>query len=145
MTLEVATQLLGLVLLLLPLLAIRLNLAGNVERRSSLLPSAGGAKRWRLEIYSTSDDAVRALADPAEVPFPVNAVRSSKSDPSGISADRRWTIPRIELDVEVSEPFAADALNGLLGTDHEVRLVTGNEAVIDARSTRIRIRALRFT
>lgn len=145
MTLDVATQLLGLVLLVVPLLAIHWNLAGSVKRRSSLVPSTGGAKRWRLEIYSTSDDASRALADPAEVPFPVKRVRSPITDSSGVSHDQEWTLPRIELDVEVSEPFADDALNGLLGTDHEVRLVTGNEAVIDARSTRIRIRAFRFT
>jgi hypothetical protein len=143
-TREIATRLIGLVVLVVPLVAIRWNLAGTVRRRSSLLAPDRAAKRWRLEIYSLADDVTRALADPAEVPFPVKRVRSAKAVQSTTRLDEAWTLPRVELDVEVSEPFADHSLNGLLGTGYEIRFVTGNEAVVDAGTTRLRIQAFRF-
>lgn len=144
MTREVATQLLGLIVLIIPLLAIQWNLAGTVKRRSPLLTPDSVARRWRLEIYSTAADAPKALADPADMPFPVKRVRSSKAFQTSFDAEDAWKSPRLELDVEVAEPFADDVLNGLLGTGYEVRFVSGDEAVVDARSRRLRIRALRF-
>lgn len=138
-----ATQLLGLVVLVIPLLAIQWNLAGNPEKRRFLAPR-GTNPRWRLEVYSNHDDAITALVDPADVPYPVKRVRSAKAAQASFDPEKAWTLPRLELDVEVTDPFTNDALAGLLGVDHRVRFVTGNEAVVDARRKRLRIRAFRF-
>lgn len=141
---DVSTQLVGLLILIVPVLAIRWNLAGIPTRRSRILMPKSGDSRWRLEIYSIDDDLAVALADPADVPFPVKRVRSAKADVASVDPELAWTLPRVELDVEVVDPYAESALNGLLGTDHRVRFITGNEAVVDHRSTRLRIRAFRF-
>lgn len=141
---DVSTQLVGLAILIVPFLAIQWNLAGAAKRRPAILAPRSGGARWRLEIYSTDDDVSAALADPADIPFPVKRVRSAKAAQAAFAPEEAWTLPRVELDVEVSDPFADDSLNGLLGGDHEVRFVTGNEAVVDRRLKRLRIRAFRF-
>ncbi len=141
---DISTQLVGLLILVIPLLAIQWNLAGVAKRRPTILAPGTADSRWRLEIYSNQDDVLTALADPADVPFPVKRVRSAKAAQASFSPEKAWTLPRVELDVEVSDPFADDSLSGLLGVDHRVRFVTGNEAVIDARLRRLRIRAFRF-
>lgn len=141
---DVSTQLVGLLILIVPLLAIRWNLAGAPTSRSKLLNPRSGEARWRLEIYSVGDEYASALADPSEVPFPVKRVRSAKADQAAATPELAWTLPRIELDVEVADPFAEHSLNGLLGIDHRVRFITGNEAVVDHRRSRLRIRAFRF-
>ncbi len=141
---QVLVELLGLGLLVMPVMAIKWNLAGQVRRRSSLLAPENHRLRWRLEIYSNDEDVVSVLVDPADVPFPVKRVRSIKAERANLEPDAAWTLPRIELDVEVSDPLTDDSLTGLLGTDHRVRFVTGNEAVVDTHSQRLRIRAFRF-
>lgn len=141
---DVSTQLVGLVILVLPLLAIQWNLAGRTKRKPTRLSPATADSRWRLEIYSNDDDVLSALADPADVPYPVKRVRSAKAAQASFNPEKAWTLPRVELDVEVSDPFTDDSLNGLLGVDHRVRFVTGNEAVVDARLKRLRIKAFRF-
>lgn len=137
-------ELLGVVFLAFPIIAIKWNLAGRARAGSSLLAPESKRLRWRLEIYSTDDDALAALVDPADVPFPVKRVRSSKALQAADDPENAWTLPRIELDVEVIDPLADEALAGLFGSDHRVRFVTGNEAVLDARSRRLRVRAFRF-
>ncbi len=139
----IATQLIGLAVLILPLLAIQWNLAGP-ERRARFLAPASSGSRWRLELYSNQDDVLTALVDPADIPFPVKRVRSAKTARASFNPEKAWTLPRIELDVEVDDPFATDVLSGLLGTEHRLRFVTGNEAVVDASRARLRIRAFPY-
>ncbi len=141
---QAALELLGVLFLAFPMVAIKWNLAGRQRPGSSLFAPESNRLRWRLEIYSTDDDALAALVDPADVPFPVKRVRSSKAIQADEDPENAWTLPRIELDVEVLDPLADESLAGLFGTDHRVRFVTGNEAVLDARSRRLRVRAFRF-
>lgn len=141
---EISTQVLGLAFLIVPLVAIRWNLAGVQRPRSNILaPEAAGA-RWRLEIYSVGDNVLSALTDPADMPFPVKRVRSAKAAQAASSPDAAWTLPRVELDVEVDDPFADDSIAGLLRVEHRVLFVTGNEAVVDTDAERLRIRRIRF-
>lgn len=143
---DVLLKLLGVAVLALPVMAVRWNLGGMGRRRSTLLaPESAKQQRWRVEIYSTDDSAEAALVDPAQVPFPVKRVRSAKGDRALHQPETAWALPRVELDVEVDDPLADETLAGLFGEDHRVRFVTGNEAVIDTRSLRLRVRALRFT
>lgn len=144
MTLEVTNQLVGVLVLVVPLVAIHLNLAGTAKRRSSLLTPDRASTRWRLEIYSMAADASSVLVDPVEIPFPVKRVRSDRAAGDAPPAEP-WTQPRFELDVDVSQPFADDALESLFGSGHRVRFVSGSDAVIDVSSIRLRIRALRVT
>ncbi len=141
---EASTQLVGLLFLVMPLIAIQWNLAGAANRRPNLLAPGTTGSRWRLEIYSNDGDVVSSLVDPADVPFPVKRVRSAKGEQARFAPETSWALPRVELDVEVSDPFADDSLSGLLGSEHQVRFVTGNEAVIDTRLMRLRIKAFRF-
>lgn len=141
---QILNEFLGILILVVPLVAIRWNLAGENRRRSSLMAPENLGTRWRLEIYSTSDDAPEALVDPADVPFPVKRVRSVKvQQAAGVALDDRWTLPRVELDVDVADPLSGEALAGLFGQDHRVRFVSGDEAVIDTPIARIRVRAQR--
>jgi hypothetical protein len=56
-----------------------------------------------------------------------------------------WALPQVELEVVVDDPFTDDVLSGLFGVEHQVRFVTGNEAVLDTRGDkRVRVRALPF-
>jgi hypothetical protein len=138
-------QILGVLVLVAPVVAIKWNLAGQHRRSSSLLAPENTRMRWRLEIYSTDDDALSALVDPADVPFPVKRVRSAKAEQAALTPEAAWTLPRVELDVEVGDPLAPESLAGLFGADHRVRFVTGNEAVLETRSHRVRVRAVRFS
>jgi hypothetical protein len=139
-----STQLIGLLVMVLPLVAIQWNLAGDGRRRSKLLTPQNPRSRWRLEIYSNADDISSAMVELADVPFPVKRVRSLKAAQAQQEPEEAWALPRIELDVDVADPFADEALAGLLGAGHRLRFVTGNEAVIDTRPGRLRIRALRL-
>ncbi|MEM7337566.1 MAG: hypothetical protein AAF467_02895 [Actinomycetota bacterium] len=145
---QLGTQLLGLFFIVMPLVAIRWNLAGKAKRRKdrpNLLAPEGGGNRWRLEVYSNADDVKPAFVRPADVPFPVKTVESAKAAQARFAPDKAWTLPRMELDVEVADPFTTEVFAGLLGHEHNVRLVTGNEAVVDASSLRLRIRRFRFS
>jgi hypothetical protein len=139
------TQLIGVILLVLPLVAIQWNLAGTSRRRRNLLTPLNPRSRWRLEIYANEDglDVEAALADPADVPFPVRRVRSAKAERARSSPGEAWTLPRLELDVDVDDPLADESLSGLLSAGYTLRFVTGNEAVVDTGPGRLRIRALR--
>lgn len=143
----VLLELLALAVVLLPLVAIKWNLSGGprARRQSRVLAPENPRLRWRLEIYSTDADVLSALVDPADVPFPVKRVRTAKADRAEREPETAWALPRVELDVEVNDPLADETLAGLFGQDHRVRFVTGNEAVIDTRSRRLRVRALRFS
>lgn len=141
---DLSTQIIGLVFLVLPLLAIQWNLAGANARRSSLLAPEKRSSRWRLEIYSNREQVLALLANPNDIPFPVKRVRSAKAAQASFAPETAWALPRVELDVDVADPFAAETLGGLLGGEHRVRFVTGNEAVIDTQQTRLRIKAFRF-
>jgi hypothetical protein len=128
------------VLLAAPLAAIRWDLAGRPWSRWLLdPPDRNSHLRWRLEISSVSNGAEAALAHPADVPFP--AERLELPDPG--HHDLAWTRPRVVLEVEVIDPFAPDVLWGLLGGEHRVRFITGDELVVDRHSIRLRIRASR--
>ena len=141
---EISTQVLGLVFLIVPLVAIRWNLAGVRLKGSAILaPEVAGA-RWRLEIYSVGNDAASALTDPADMPFPVKRVRSSRAEQAKFSSDAAWMLPQVELDVEVADPFDDDSIAGLLGVEHRVLFVTGNEAVVHTDSEQLRILRFRF-
>lgn len=141
-------QLTGLVVLVLPLVAVQWNLAGNTRRADSgrrWLLSPREQQRWRLELYSNQDGAESTLVDQADMPFPVKQVRSAKGELGRQAPQNAWALPRVELEVTVDDPFTDDVLSGLFGVEHHVRFVSGNEAVIDARDDqRVRVRALPF-
>lgn len=141
---EALIQFLGVVLLLVPLAAVRWHLAGRLRRAPTLLAPVDMGSRWRLEIYSVQDDVDAVLADPVDVPFPVKRVRSIKVEQPSVRPELVWTLPRVELDVEIDDPFTDAALSGLLGVGYRVRFVTGNEAVIDTRLRRLRLRRVPF-
>lgn len=137
-------QLAGLAVLIVPLLAIQWNLAGQPGRRARLAPRRE-QQRWRLELYANSPGAERAVVDRSDVPFPVKQVRSARGELARSDPSRAWALPQLELEVVVDDPFTEDVLSGLFGVEHQVRFVTGNEAVIDARGgRRVRVRALPF-
>lgn len=141
---DVAIQLLALAVLVLPLVAVQWNLAGNKRRRRRVVvpPSQ---RRWRLEIYSNHEEAERALVDRADIPFPVKQVQSAKGELAKTARNRAWALPRLELEVDVDDPFTDGALSGLFGVDHHVRFVSGDEAVLDAGDgIRVRVRAIPF-
>ncbi|MEM7322371.1 MAG: hypothetical protein AAF531_04730 [Actinomycetota bacterium] len=140
-------QLTGLIVVVLPLVAVQWNLAGNRRRSGArswpLAPK--DQQRWRLEIYSNHDEADQSLVDRADIPFPVKQVRSAKGELGRQSGRNAWALPRVELEVTVDDPFTDEVLSGLFGVEHHVRFVAGNEAVIDASNDRrIRVRALPF-
>lgn len=140
-------QLTGLIVLVLPLVAVQWNLAGNTKRGPGRNWPLGprDQQRWRLEIYSNNDGADQSLVDRADIPFPVKQVRSAKGELGQQAGRNAWALPRVELEVSVDDPFTDDVLSGLFGVEHHVRFVSGNEAVIDARNDRrIRVRALPF-
>ncbi len=141
---DALTQVLGLALLVVPLAAIRWNLAGVARKRPTLLAPETTQSRWRLEIYSSQEDVEVALSDPVDVPFPVKRVRSIKAAQAAISPQMAWTMPRVELDIEIDDPFSDASIAGLVGVEHRVRFVTGNEVVIDVENRRLRIRRIRF-
>jgi len=140
-----AIQMIGLLVLVLPLAAVQWNMTGNSSRRPRRLLWPREQQRWRLEIYSNQDDVEAAIVDRVDIPFPVKQVRSAKGDLARQPSSNAWALPRVELEVDVEDPFTDDVLSGLFGVEHHVRFVTGNEAVLDARGRRrIRIRALPF-
>ena len=142
---DFVVQMAGVVVLLLPLIAIQWNLAGNRNRgqRRMVLPKE--QQRWRLELYSNDDSAQHAIVDRADIPFPVKHVRSAKGELAQQVNVNAWALPRVELEVNVDDPFTDDVLSGLFGVEHRVRFVTGNEAMIDARGDRrVRLRAVPF-
>ncbi len=142
---DVLVQILGLAFLVLPLVAVQWNLAGNKRRRPSRFFAPKGSQRWRLEIYSNQDQVERALVDRSDIPFPVKEVKSARGRLAQTPGSNAWALPRLELEVDVDDPFADEVLAGLFGVEHEVRYITGNEAVLDAAGdTRLRIRALAF-
>ncbi|MCP3988972.1 MAG: hypothetical protein GY724_07850 [Actinomycetia bacterium] len=141
---DVLRQLLGISLLLAPLVAIRWNLASVARKRPTVLAPQVTRSRWRLEIYSSQEDVEGSLSDPVDVPFPVKRVRSGKAAQAAISPEVAWTLPRVELDVEIDDPFSDTSIAGLVGAEHRVRFVTGNEAVVDVDNHRLRIRRIRF-
>ena len=141
---ETLVQLIGLLFLLLPLAAVQWNLAGRRRERTPLL-SPKKQKRWRLEIYSNRDDAETALVDRADIPFPIKQVRSARGELAQSAGANAWSLPRLELELDVDDPFTDEVMSGLFGSDHLVRFVSGNEAVVDAGvRSRLRIRALPF-
>lgn len=138
-------QLAGLLVLVLPLIAVQWNLAGNRRRKKRRLLGPKEQQRWRLEIYSNEDGAEDVIVDRADIPFPVKHVRSAKGELAQQENANTWALPRVELEVNVDDPFTDDVLSGLFGVEHHVRFVTGNEAMIDARGQqRVRIRAVPF-
>lgn len=141
---EPALQILGLLFLVVPLVAVQWNLAGRRGRGRTTLPFTSRAQtRWRLEIYSNFDDVGDALADRADMPFPVKQVRSARGQLAQRVGSDAWSLPRIELEVDVEDPFAPEVLTGLFGSDHRIRFVSGNEAMVDAgHPSRLRVRVL---
>jgi len=140
---ETLQQLLSLVFLVLPLAAIQWNLAGR-RRRSSLFQPAK-QPRWRLEIYSSADNVHDALVDRADIPFPVKQVRSARGELAQTTGVNAWSLPRLELEIDVEDPYTDDVVRGLFGPEHHVRFVSGNEAMIDVRGpARLRIKALPY-
>ena len=131
---------LALLMLLLPLAAIQWNLAGR--RSASRIVAPKEHLRWRLELYSNSADAEHRLADGADMPFPVKRVRSARGQLARSSPAASWSLPRVELEIAVDEPFADDVLDGLFGGRQRLRFVTGNEAILDTEDCRLRLRAL---
>lgn len=107
-------------------------------------PRTSMKPRWRLEIYSMEDHAVEALRIAESSSLAVSIVGSGNDDHSAVPSDLRWTEPRLELDVDVMDPFTDESLTSLLGPDHRLLFVTGHEAVVDKGSTRLRIRRFRF-
>lgn len=139
---EPVLQILGLLFLVVPLLAVQWNMAGRRKSRSRLFRPRTRS-RWRLEIYSNSDNVARALADRADIPFPVKQVRSARGQLAQRIGGGAWSLPRLEFEIDVEDPFAPEVLTGLLGPDHQVRFVSGNEALVDARgASRLRLRVL---
>lgn len=142
---EPALQILGLLFLVVPLVAVQWNLAGRHRSRSGLPFEPRPRSRWRLEIYSNFDDVAHALSDRADMPFPVKQVRSARGQLAQRVGSEGWSLPRIELELDVADPFAPEVLTGLLGPDHRVRFVSGNEAMVDAGGpSRLRLRVLPF-
>ena len=142
---DTLVQIAGLLVLVLPLIAVQWNLAGNRRRKQPRLVSPKEQQRWRLEIYSNHDGAEKAIVDRADIPFPVKHVRSAKGELAQHDHANTWALPRVELEVNVDDPFTDDVLSGLFGVEHNVRFVTGNEATIDARGQqRVRVRAVPF-
>ena len=140
---ETLTQLLGLLFLVLPLAAIQWNLGRS--RRRGAGPNPGGQRRWRLEIYSSHAIVDNVLVDAADIPFAVKRVQSARGELAQTAGANAWTLPRLELEIDVEDPFAAEIVSGLFGSDHYVRFVSGNEAVIDLPDNpRLRLRALPF-
>lgn len=136
-------QLLGLVFLVLPLVAIQWNLTGR-RRRVPLLSPRQQA-RWRLEIYSNSDGVDEALVDRADIPFPVKQVRSARGELAQTAGTNAWSLPRLELEIDVDDPYTDEVVTGLFGPEHQVRFVSGHEAMIDVPGpVRLRIRALPY-
>lgn len=139
-------QVTGLLVLVAPLVVIQWDL-DNTGGGSGSGPRPGPRRRrhqwpWRLELYSNHDDITPALIDEADVPFPARRVRSSKAEQARFSPSTAWARPRVELDVDVVDPFSDEVLHGLLGHGNRVRFVSGNEAVVDTSHGRIRIRAV---
>ena len=142
--LDVLLKLVGVLALGLPVLAVRWNMSGVGRRGSKLLTPENRRLRWRVEIYSTDPQVEAVLVDPAQVPFPAKRVRSVKAERAQRDPGTAWALPRVELDVEVVDPLTGESLAGLFGTDHRVRFVTGNEAVVETGSVRARVRVFRF-
>ena len=139
---DAVRQLVGLLLVVVPLAAIQWNLAGN-RNRGPRFTSPWEQQRWRLEIYSNQPGAEWTVADRTDIPFPVKQVRSARGALARSDQAIAWSLPQLELEIDVDDPFTDDVLSGLFGVEHNVRFVTGNEAVIDARGDRrIRVRAL---
>ncbi len=135
----------GLLFLVVPLIAVQWNVVGGPAQRRRRLIRPREQQRWRLEIYSNQDGAEDAIVDRADIPFPVKQVRSAKGELAQKADVNAWALPQVELEVVVDDPFTDDVLSGLFGVEHQVRFVTGNEAVLDARGDkRVRVRALPF-
>ena len=140
---ELLLQILGLLLLVVPLVAVQWNMAGRGKSRSTPLFRPRARSRWRLEIYSNSDNVADALSDRADMPFPVKQVRSARGQLAQRIGGKAWSLPRLELELDVEDPFAPEVLTGLLGPDHRVRFVSGNEALVDGGGpSRLRLRVL---
>lgn len=140
---DISMQLLGLLFLVLPLAAIQWNLTRR-SRRVPLLSPRGQA-RWRLEIYSNSDDVDHVLVDRADIPFPVKQVRSARGELAKTAMGNAWSLPSLELEIDVDDPYTEEVVTGLFGPEHNVRFVSGNEAMIDvAGPVRLRLRALPY-
>lgn len=136
-------QLLGLLFLVLPLVAIQWNLGGR-RRRVPLLNPRQRA-RWRLEIYSNADDVEGVLVERADIPFPVKQVRSARGQLAETAGATAWSLPRLELEIDVDDPYTDEVVTGLFGPEHHVRFVSGNEAMIDVPGpARLRVRALPY-
>ncbi len=142
-------QLTALTVLVLPLVAVQWNLLGTTKRRHGLAARLGDLisprqqQRWRLEIYSNDEGADAAVVNRDDIPFPVKQVQSARGELARNHQDKAWALPRMELEVVVDDPFTDDVLAGLFGVEHQVRFITGNEAMIDGRGDRrLRVRAL---
>ncbi len=138
---DTVMQLLGLVVLVLPLVAIQWNLSGRRRRVPLLSPRR--QPRWRLEIYSNSDDVQGSLANRADIPFPVKQVVSARGQLAKTAGANAWSLPRLELEIDVDDPYTDEVMTGLFGPAHRVRFVSGNEAMVDVSGPiRLRLRAL---
>lgn len=140
-------QITGLLFLVVPLIAVQWNIVGSGKKPTRRLLRPKEQQRWRLEIYSNQDQAEDTIVDRADIPFPVKQVRSAKGELAQQSdgGTNAWALPQVELEVVVDDPFTDDVLSGLFGVEHQVRFVTGNEAVLDAKGDkRVRVRALPF-
>ena len=60
---DFVVQLAGVIVLVVPLVAIQWNLAGNRNRGQRRLVLPKEQQRWRLELYSNDDDAQHAIVD----------------------------------------------------------------------------------
>jgi hypothetical protein len=140
---ETLTQLVGLLFLVVPLMAVQWNL-GRSKRRVPLL-SPRQQRRWRLEIYSNRSGINNILVDRADIPFPIKQVQSARGQLAQTAGANAWALPRLELEIDVDDPFTDEIVAGLFGPDHYVRFVSGNEAMIDLPGhPRLRVRALPF-
>lgn len=139
---NVLLQLLAVAMVLLPLAAVQWDLTGRRPgRRLASTESVG--HRWRLELYSNHSDIEDAMNNVADIPFAFKRVRSARGELAERHPERAWSLPRIELEVDVADPFSEEVLVGLFGPSHSVRFVSGSEAVIDPdRAGRIRVRAI---
>ena len=137
------TQLLGVLFLVVPLMAIQWNLGRSSRRNTE--PDPKHQRRWRLEFYSNQESVENVLVDRADIPFPIKQVQSARGQLAQTAGANAWTLPRMELEIDVDDPFTDESVTGLFGPDHYVRFVSGNEAMIDVPGIpRLRIRALPF-
>ena len=109
---DILVQVIGLVFLIIPIIAIQWNLAGSQNKRG-LFGLLRNQPQWRLEIYSNSVGAASSLVDTADIPFPVKQVRSARGELAQTGNASVWSLPQVELEVDVEDPFATEVMEGM--------------------------------